>query len=92
MKTIHYSCNQELSYPFPFPKEELIFFDIETTGLSPDTSALYLIGALYFKDKQWHAIQWFADNYQSEAHLLDAFFHFLKDFSFRQPPEWQVLW
>ena len=31
-------------YKFPQNKEEILFLDIETTGLSPDASSLYMIG------------------------------------------------
>lgn len=82
MKVITQTCTQELSYPFPYPKEELLFFDIETTGFSPKTSALYLIGALYYKDNAWQLIQWFADDTTSEPKMLTAFFTFLQSFSY----------
>ena len=67
--------------PANYPAEQLLYFDIETTGLSADTSSLYLIGCLYYRDNTWHTIQWFADDYQSEKALLTAFFDFMKDFS-----------
>ncbi len=82
MKTIETFCDKELSYPFPFPKEEILFFDIETTGFSPKTSALYLIGVLFFKEGQWKCIQWFADDYSSESSILSAFFSFLQHFKY----------
>lgn len=66
--------------PSGFPPEKLLFFDIETTGLSADTSSLYLIGCLYYRNKSWHTIQWFADDYRSEVALLTAFFTFMEDF------------
>lgn len=82
MITIVEPCKGELSYPFPCNKEELLFFDIETTGFSAKTSALYLIGGLYYKHNHWEIAQWFADDYESEKELLLSFFHFLKNFSF----------
>ncbi|KSV59524.1 ribonuclease H-like domain-containing protein [Acetivibrio ethanolgignens] len=66
--------------PSGSPPEKLLYFDIETTGLSADTSSLYLIGCLYYRDKSWYTIQWFADDYQSEATLLTAFFTFMEAF------------
>ena len=33
-------------YKFPQNKEEILFLDIETTGLSPDASSLYMIGEI----------------------------------------------
>lgn len=64
-----------------YKKEEVLFFDIETTGLSADTSSLYLIGCLYWQGESWQSIQWFADDYVSEKDLLTSFFTFLEDFS-----------
>ena len=60
--------------------EELLFFDIETTGFSGDYSNLYLIGCTYYKDGGWNLIQWFADTAASEGQLLDSFFSFLRSF------------
>ncbi|MCI8724765.1 MAG: ribonuclease H-like domain-containing protein [Hungatella sp.] len=62
------------------PLEKLLFFDIETTGLSGDYSSLYLIGCTFYRQGFWHLIQWFADTADSEEQLLSSFFHFLKDF------------
>ena len=55
------------------------FFDIETTGLSPKISNVYLIGAAFLRDDQIELIQWFADDYTSEATLLSAFSEALSD-------------
>lgn len=82
MKTIETFCEKDLSYPFSFPKEDILFFDIETTGFSPKTSALYLIGVLFFQKGQWKCVQWFADDYSSEASILSAFFSFLQHFKY----------
>lgn len=82
MITFHIPCKDDLTYPFPYPKEELLFFDIETTGFSAKTSALYLIGALYYNKNHWEIIQWFANDHQSEKDLLLSFFSFLKSFSY----------
>lgn len=56
---------------------KILFFDIETTGFSPKNSICYLIGAIYYKDDQWHYIQWFAENADHEEEILHAFFTFL---------------
>lgn len=61
--------------------EELLFFDIETTGFSAASSGLYLIGAAYVRGGQWHLVQWFADRPEAEAEILTAFFSFLAPFS-----------
>ncbi len=61
--------------------EDLLFFDIETTGFSGDYSNLYLIGCTCHRADGWHLIQWFADSADSEKELLISFFEFLKDFT-----------
>lgn len=82
MKTIETFCENELSYPFPYPKEQILFFDIETTGFSPKTSILYLIGVLFYTEGRWKCVQWFADDDSSEASILSAFFSFLQHFKY----------
>ena len=52
------------------PLSDLLFFDIETTGFSGDTSNLYLIGCTYFQEGSWNLIQWFADTKAAEKDLL----------------------
>lgn len=64
----------------PVPLEQVCFFDIETTGLSADVSSLYLLGAAFVEDGTWRLIQWFADDYISEADILAAFSSFLAPF------------
>lgn len=66
--------------PDGYRLEQLLFFDIETTGFAADVSSLYLIGCLYYQEQAWHAIQWFADDYRSEKALLTAFFAFMEGF------------
>lgn len=61
--------------------EELLFFDIETTGFSGDYSNLYLIGCAYYREGGWHLIQWFSDRADAEEEVLHAFFQFLGSFS-----------
>lgn len=67
-----------INLPYPItqlaPLEEIIFFDIETTGLQADISSLYLIGCLIYEDNSWQMIQWFADDYRSEEPILHEFF------------------
>ena len=62
--------NQEVlqNYQISFPLEKytslekILFLDIETTGLSPSSSQLYLIGIAYYEQSTWHIKQWFAQN------------------------------
>lgn len=62
-------------------REELLFFDIETTGFSGEYSTLYLIGCVYYREGNWKLIQWFADTLDSEGEVLKTFFEFLKQFT-----------
>lgn len=62
--------------------EQLLFFDIETTGLSADISSLYLIGCVYNEQGSWHLMQWFADEYHEEQELIKAFFAFTGNYSY----------
>ncbi len=59
---------------------EILFIDIETTGLSPKTSVIYLIGCAYFKDDEWRLKQFFANKRGEEEELLKAFMTFAADF------------
>lgn len=79
MLTIEKKCSGTLAYSFP-TKEEILFFDIETTGFSPKTSALYLIGVLYYQEDSWCLKQWFANDHASEKELLTNFLSFLTNF------------
>lgn len=63
------------------PMDDICFFDIETTGLSPKISSLYLIGIVYREAGHWQLVQWFADDYTSEADILLAFANFTARFS-----------
>lgn len=76
MKTIKHPIAFSPAYPLEriAPREDLLFFDIETTGFSGASSQLYLIGCVYFDGFGWRLIQWFADTRGCEAQLLDAFF------------------
>lgn len=72
------------SYVFPYPLEQVAFFDIETTGLSAQTSSLYLLGMLYYDtDKnEWILCQWFADNYRSEKEIILQFLEHLSSIKY----------
>lgn len=59
------------------PKERIVFFDIETTGLSTKNAALYLIGLVSYEGGAWTLTQFFAENMFEEAELLAAFFDIL---------------
>ena len=85
MKTIKSTMNPpRFSYAFPQKLEDIAFLDIETTGLSPKASSLYLIGGMHYDSSigRWQIIQWFADDYHSEKELLLAFLAFLDGFQY----------
>lgn len=79
-KQISEPCRYDFSKRYAL--EELLFFDIETTGLSADISSLYLIGCVYYEHGNWQLIQWFADEYHEEQELITAFFEFTGKFSY----------
>lgn len=60
--------------------DKLCFFDIETTGLSPAISSVYLIGAAVWNNDEFQIVQWFADDYVSEKELLSSFSLFCAPF------------
>lgn len=62
---------------------DTFFFDIETTGFSPKTAHLYMIGACYMDNNQWYAIQWFDEvcTIDSEKELLMDFSNFALQYS-----------
>lgn len=82
MITIKHPVDLPNTYPLEriAPLRDLLFFDIETTGFSGDTSQLYLIGCTYHDGFGWRLIQWFADTRESEKELLTAFFTFMERF------------
>lgn len=51
-------------------KEDILYFDIETTGLSSETSALYLIGLIYYKDDKPFYFGQFAESKIDEKELI----------------------
>ncbi|MBQ7534122.1 MAG: ribonuclease H-like domain-containing protein [Stomatobaculum sp.] len=72
-----------LSYPLRSlgDPDDFLFLDIETTGLTPETAQIYLIGALYHTEESgWTLRQWFADSLSSEEEILRAFFAFAAPF------------
>ena len=79
-KTLSAPCRYDFSNRYPL--EQLLFFDIETTGLSADVSSLYLIGCAYYTHGNWKLMQWFADEYHEEDELIKAFFEFASNYSY----------
>ena len=63
-------------------KEEILFIDIETTGFSPKSSDLYLIGVSYFQGKNWHLCQFFAESSLQEKEILENFKNLTGNFKY----------
>ncbi len=61
-------------------KQEILFFDIETTGFSAAMSYVYLIGCAYFDQSTLMLRQWFMEDIREEKELLTNFFEFLKSY------------
>lgn len=75
MITIHqtipeFSTFSELLHYDP---ETSVFFDIETTGFSPASSVVFLIGAIYKTENNWKLSQYLAENPQEEKALIETF-------------------
>lgn len=84
MKTLNYKFKQlktEYDLSLLGNPENLLFLDIETTGLSSKTASIYLIGACYYKDNIWNGIQWFAENTEDEADVINSFFEFAASYT-----------
>lgn len=84
MKTVNYKFEQlktEYDLSLLADPQKMLFLDIETTGLSPKTASIYLIGACFNQNGTWNAIQWFADTSDGEAEILEAFFNFASNYT-----------
>ena len=82
MITIEKTFDLQLNYDLSRigDPERILFFDIETTGLTAYGSALYLIGAVHFRDGVCLFRQWFCESLSQEMPVLNAFFDYCKDF------------
>ena len=58
-----------------------VFLDIETTGLSPAYTQVYLVGACYPDAEGWHFIQWFCDDPSEEREVLRRVWDFCRSAS-----------
>lgn len=58
-----------------------VFYDIETTGLSRNSTFCYLIGAAAFEGNTWQLYQWLAEDESQEPELLSVFTDFIKPFT-----------
>ena len=56
-----------------YPDEKIMMFDIETTGLSPDRSFIYMIGINLKEDGKWQTLLLFNDDGRSEPAIIKEF-------------------
>ena len=61
-------------------KDDLLYFDIETTGLSRKNNHIYLIGAGFYSTEGLNIIQWFAEDESEELLILKEFISFSSSF------------
>lgn len=60
--------------------KDCIFFDIETTGFSPASSSIYLIGCLRRQGNELIIDQFFAEKKTEECEILQAFITLLQEY------------
>lgn len=61
-------------------REDIVFFDIETTGFSPETTILYMIGCIYYQQNRLFCTQWFSDTEDAQQEVLSAFFELIGNY------------
>lgn len=69
-----------LSDAFASP-EQVLLFDIETTGFSAKNTYCYMIGYCYMQENHWNYRMLFNDDGRSEAAMLDEFSKVLSNYS-----------
>ena len=62
--------------------DDILYFDIETTGLSANRSDLYLIGLGYIDDGIFYTIFLFNDDGQSEPEMLSEFAKYISSYKY----------
>lgn len=76
-ETIHVDTSSISATP-----EDILYFDIETTGLSADRSDLYLIGLGFYQDGFFNTVFLFNDDGCSEPEMLDRFANYITRYSY----------
>ena len=83
-ETVTLTWNRELLEYFQLAPEQSLFLDIETTGLTPINSMLYLIGVLYYNTETntFTCMQWFNETgtIEEEKSILSDFFAFAANY------------
>ena len=79
MRIISKSIDQDISFSLPdvpADTQEVLFLDIETTGISRANSTVYLIGCINKQPEGWQITQWFDDTGLDEKMILSSFLVF----------------
>ena len=56
-----------------YGREQVLMFDLETTGLTPKSAFIYIIGINLWMDGAWHILQLFNDDGRSEPEMIRCF-------------------
>lgn len=88
----HCSSKQVIPNSVQIDSSSILLLDIETTGLSPEMSTIFMIGCGYFKENRLHTIHWLADSLelQSEQDIFQAFSLWLCE-HFGNPDQLQII-
>jgi uncharacterized protein YprB with RNaseH-like and TPR domain len=62
------------------PLSDILYLDLETTGLSAHHNRIFLIGCAYHTSSGWTITQWFDDTGEGESDILNSFLIFAKPF------------
>lgn len=82
MKTLRTTLKNTLPVDFNTPHPgDILFFDIETTGLTPDLSTIFMIGCGFFNGDRLEITQWLSDSPElhGELEILRAFSEWLEN-------------
>ncbi len=82
MKTLRTTLKNTPSVNFNIlHPEEILFLDIETTGLTPDLSIIFMIGCGFIDGNHLEIIQWLSDSAElhGEQEILRAFSGWIED-------------
>ena len=69
-QTIPLTFKEQL--PGKYSTDDILFFDIETTGFTARSSHVYLIGCAYYDGHTFQLIQWFSETTEDEKYVEDA--------------------
>lgn len=73
--------SEKISQYLPANTDKYAFFDIETTGLSKNTSKIYLLGFVYYDDNIFKSRQFLAETNNDEYTLLKHASEFASQFN-----------